>query len=246
MENTFTERRKDSARVFDFVTDLCLYPSRMFKVGLQRNVPSVYFKDPSLFLGNAVERGYRISLNFIVQFEHKLIIFLINLVAWLPPPVKMKVALLCTLSQFFSMWSRINLKFPTIQLHFIFCHLYILRTSEEQARPNRKRTAFGHNEWERFVTRELLYNQVRIPMQTTCNGPDIVVKLDGHNSDETLLLGIACKGSKVRNEACCTRFLSIPGTRKTLERTEVTEYLVLRENDSTNYFFRQWSIRTTP
>jgi len=88
-----------------------------------------------------------------------------------------------------------DLEFPTNSAAFhVMPSIHFQKASEEQGRLSRKRTAFGPNEWERIVAEELPFNKIHIPIHSTFNGPDILLKLRGHTNDETLLVGIACKG----------------------------------------------------
>ncbi|KAK4522637.1 hypothetical protein GAYE_PCTG14G0527 [Galdieria yellowstonensis] len=88
-----------------------------------------------------------------------------------------------------------NLEFPTDSAAFhVMPSIHFQEASEEQEGPSGKRTTFGPNEWERIVAEELPYNKIYIPMHATSNGPDILFKLREHTNNETLLVGIACKG----------------------------------------------------
>ncbi|KAK4527359.1 hypothetical protein GAYE_SCF39G5281 [Galdieria yellowstonensis] len=104
-------------------------------------------------------------------------------------------SLLSTLSQLSRLWSRMDLEFPTNSAAFhVMPSIHFQKASKGQEGSTRKRTTFGPNEWERFVEEELPYNEIHIPIHATFNGPDILLKLRGHTNDETLLVGIACKG----------------------------------------------------
>jgi len=102
-------------------------------------------------------------------------------------------SLFSTLSRLSPMWSRMNLEFPTDSAAFyVMPSIHFQEAPEEQEGPSGKRTTFGPNEWEQFVT-ELPYDKIYIPMHATSNGPDILFKLREHINNETLLVGIACK-----------------------------------------------------
>jgi len=101
---------------------------------------------------------------------------------------------LFTLSQLSRVWSRMDLDLPANLAAFCaMLSIHFQKASEEQGGPSRKRATFGPNEWEQIVT-ELPYKKTHIPIHATWNGPDILFKLHGHASDETLHVGAACKG----------------------------------------------------
>ncbi|KAK4528997.1 hypothetical protein GAYE_SCF68G6947 [Galdieria yellowstonensis] len=204
--DTLTESGLDSAYVFDLATDFGFYRRECSKAGegemYQIWIPKLLasFLETE-FSNDTLSRIlfrtiHAQPFHFFYESSGRALEGLMATKFYLSLALRHhQNSLLSTLSQLSSVWSRMELEVPAGSAAFhVMPSIHFQKASKEQGRSSRKRTTFGPNEWERIVNEELPYNKIHIPIHATFNGPDILFKLRGHTGDETLLVGIACKG----------------------------------------------------
>jgi len=167
LDDTLTESGQDSAYVYDLVTDFGFYrrecskpgEEEMYQIWIPKLLAS-YLESQFPFergLLSVFLRTIRAQpVHFFYESSCRVLEGFVATKFYLSLALRHhQNSLLSTLSQLSSVWSRMELEFPAGSAAFhVMPSIHFQKAYQEQGRSSRKRTTFGHNEWERIVYEE--------------------------------------------------------------------------------------------